>query len=273
MKDRIISGVLLVAFFLAIVIFNTSFPLALNIAIALISAVSVFEVLKALGLDRKLFVMVPSMLAAFAVQFFDFQDANLVIYGIYFALIFCGMLWNHKTVSFKDVAVGISMTVMIPLALQCIVLVRSLTTEHGIFYALIAVFSAWIPDTGAFFAGKFFGKHKLCPNISPKKTVEGLIGGIVSSVVILQLVGIVYSNFFYGGTHDVSQLSLLIIGAFGSLVSVLGDLSFSLIKRSCAIKDFGNVIPGHGGILDRFDSVIFTSPFVYFVALLLPMIP
>jgi len=273
MKERVFSGTLLVIFMLAIVLFNTSFPLALNIAVALVSAVSVYEVLKAAGLERRLFVMIPSVLAATAVQFFDFQDVNLVIYGAYFACIFCAMLWNHKTVSFKDIAVAISMTVMIPLALQCIVLVRSLTTEHGIFYALIAVFSAWIPDTGAFFAGKLFGRHKLCPNISPKKTVEGLIGGVISSILIMQLAGIVYSNFFYGGTHDVSQFSLLIIGAFGSLVSVLGDLSFSLIKRSCAIKDFGNVIPGHGGILDRFDSVIFTAPFVYLVALLLPMIP
>lgn len=273
MKERVFSGALLVVFFLAIVLFNTSFPFALNIAIALISAVSVYEVIKAVGLERRWFVLVPSMLAAAATQFFDFQDVNIVIYGLYFASIFCAMLRHHKEVSFKDIAVVISMTVMIPLALQCIVLVRSLTTEHGIFYALIAVFSAWIPDTGAFFAGKFFGKHKLCPNISPKKTVEGLVGGVVSSIVILQLVGVIYSNFFYGGTHDVSQLSLLIIGSLGAFVSVLGDLSFSLIKRSCAIKDFGNVIPGHGGILDRFDSVIFTAPFVYIVAMLLPMIP
>ena len=77
---------------------------------------------------------------------------------------------------------------------------------------------------------------------------------------------------FYGGTRQIHLLTLFVIGLFGSLVSVLGDLSFSLIKRSCHIKDFGNVIPGHGGVLDRFDSVIFTAPFVYLVLRLLPMV-
>ena len=273
MKNRIFSGVLLVAFLLVIVLFNTTFPLALNIAVGVISAVAVYEGIKAIGLGSRLYVVLPSMLVALAVQFNEFPDANLIIYALYFACVFCAQLRYHKEVSFRDVAVAICLTLMIPLALQCVVLVRSLNVEHGSFYALIAVFSAWIPDTGAFFAGKFLGKHKLCPVISPKKTVEGFIGGIVSSAIILQLLGFLYTTFVYTGENHVSMISMLVIGVFGALVSVLGDLSFSLIKRSCAIKDFGNVIPGHGGILDRFDSVIFTSPFVYFVALLLPMIP
>ena len=273
MKNRVFSGVVLVAFLLVIVLFDTSFPIALNIAIGFISAIAVFEGLKAIGLEKKLHIVVPSMIVALVVQFIEFPDANLILYALYFACIFCAQLKHHKEVPFRDVAVGICLTLMIPLALQCIVLVRALNTDHSVFYALIAVLAAWIPDTGAFFAGKFFGKHKLCPNISPKKTVEGFIGGIVVSVLVLQLAGWVCSTFIYGATRAVSPLSMLIIGVFGSLVSVLGDLSFSLIKRSCGIKDFGNVIPGHGGILDRFDSVIFTAPFVYLVAKLLPMIP
>ena len=96
---------------------------------------------------------------------------------------------------------------------------------------------------------------------------------MISSTLIILLLGWFFSSVFYGGTRQVNWLSLLIIGFFGSFVSVLGDLSFSLIKRSCHIKDFGNVIPGHGGILDRFDSVIFTAPFVYLVTLLFPMVP
>ena len=273
MKDRVFSGFILVVFLLAIIVFNTIFPPALNIAIALISAVAVYEIIKAIGLDKYWFITVPSMLTAIAVQFVEFQDANLLIYSLYVVCIFCAMLRHHKTVSFRDVSVAMCMVVLIPLALQSIVMVRSLTTDHGVFYALICVFAAWIPDCGAFFAGKFFGKHKLCPVISPKKTVEGFIGGIVSDAVLLPLLGIVYSALFCAGEEAVSWLSLLIIGVFGALVSVLGDLSFSLIKRCYHIKDFGNVIPGHGGILDRFDSVIFTAPFVYLVTKLLPMIP
>ncbi|MBP3704525.1 MAG: phosphatidate cytidylyltransferase [Clostridia bacterium] len=272
MKDRVFSGVFLVGFILAIVVFNFSFPLALNIAVAVIAAIAVYEMIKAIGLDRRWFIIVPSMITAVAVQFVNFQDANLLIYSLYVAAIFCAMLRYHKQVSVSDVSVAMFMIVLIPLALQCIVMVRNLNTEHGIFYALVCIFSAWIPDCGAFFAGKFFGKHKLCPVISPKKTVEGLIGGVVCSTLVLQLAGWVYSTFFYGGTHDVSWVSMLIIGLAGSLVSTLGDLSFSLIKRSYKIKDYGNVIPGHGGILDRFDSVIFTAPFVYLVTYLLPMV-
>ena len=102
--------------------------------------------------------------------------------------------------------------------------------------------------------------------------MEGLIGGVLSSVIILQLVGLIFTYGIYGGERQANWLSLLIIGFFGAFVSVLGDLSFSLIKRSCHIKDFGSVIPGHGGILDRFDSVIFTAPFVYMVTMLLPIV-
>lgn len=273
MKDRVLSGFILVVFFLAIIVFNHSFPLALNIAIALISAVAVYEIIKALGLSSRWYITLPSVVTAIVVQFVEFQNANLVIYAAFTACVFGALLRFHNEISFKEVAVVYSMVVIIPLALQTIVLVRSLNVEHGMFYALISVFAAWVPDCGAFFAGKLFGRHKLCPVISPKKTVEGLIGGVISSVILLQVFGWVFSAIFYGGARDVSHLALLIIGFFGAFVSVLGDLSFSLIKRSCGIKDFGNVIPGHGGILDRFDSVIFTAPFVYMVTLLLPMVP
>lgn len=273
MKDRVLSGAILVIFFLAIIVFNRSFPLALNIAIALISALAVYEVIKALGLSNRWFITVPSVAVAVLVQFCGFQDANLLIYSAFTACMFGALLRYHREITFKEVAVVYSMVVMIPLALQTIVMVRRLSENHGMFYVLICVFAAWIPDAGAFFSGKLFGKHKLCPEISPKKTVEGMVGGVISSTVIILLLGWFFSAVFYSGTRQVNWLSLLIIGFFGSFTSVLGDLSFSLIKRSCHIKDFGNVIPGHGGVLDRFDSVIFTAPFVYLVTLLFPMVP
>ena len=273
MKDRIFSGIILIIFFLAIIVFNRSFPLALNIAIALISALAVYEVIKALGLSKRWYITAPSLATAVLVQFCEFQDANLYIYAAFTACVFGALLANHREISFKEIAVVYSMVVIIPLGLQTIVLVRGLHAEHGMFYALVCVFSAWIPDAGAFFAGKLFGKHKLCPEISPKKTVEGLIGGVLSSVIILQLVGLIFTYGIYGGERQANWLSLFIIGFFGAFVSVLGDLSFSLIKRSCHIKDFSSVIPGHGGILDRFDSVIFTAPFVYMVTMLLPIVP
>ena len=183
------------------------------------------------------------------------------------------MIVYHKETTFKEVGVLYSMVVLIPSALQTLVSLRSLGGKHGMFLVLIAVLSAWVADAGAYFAGTFFGKHKLCPNISPKKTVEGAVGGIIVDIVVMLLCGVAFSQLYYGGAVGVNYPVLFLIGLFGSVLSMMGDLSFSLIKRSCHIKDFGQVIPGHGGILDRFDSVIFTAPFVYILVGFLPLVP
>jgi phosphatidate cytidylyltransferase len=271
MKQRIISGAVLIIFFAAVIFFNQSFPLALNIAVAVISCASVFELIKALGLERKWFLTAPALAAAAAVPFCG-GEFKFLIYCVFTLLLFSAMLRYHKETTFKEVAVLYSMVVLIPSALQTLVSIRALNQNHGMFYVLIAVLAAWLADVGAFFAGTFFGKHKLCPEISPKKTVEGAIGGLLFNVLCMVLFGVIFSQVYYGGQTSVNYLSLVIIGSFGTLVSMLGDLSFSLIKRSCHIKDFGQVIPGHGGVLDRFDSVIFTAPFVYLVVLYLPIV-
>ena len=279
MKDRVLSGVTLVAFFMAIVVFNRSFPLALNIAIAFISALAVFEVIKALELSDRWYITVPGMTAAVLVQFCEFQQANIFIYSAFTACIFCALLRHHREITFKEMAVVYSMVVLIPLALQTIVLVRTLSDQHGMFYALVCVFSAWIPDAGAFFAGKLFGKHKLCPEISPKKTVEGAIGGLLGGVIgmtVFKLVAdsmahtlTVYPPIEMAAGSQISWGAVFALGIIGSTISQIGDLSFSVIKREFGVKDYGNLLPGHGGILDRFDSVTFVAPFVWLALQLL----
>ena len=116
------------------------------------------------------------------------------------------------------------------------------------------------------------GKNKLCPEISPKKTIEGVIGGVAVCVFSLILIGLLFNNLMFYNRYRINYILLIFMGIIGSLVSALGDLCFSAIKRSCHIKDFGNVIPGHGGILDRFDSVIFVVPYVYLFLKLFPVI-
>lgn len=113
-------------------------------------------------------------------------------------------------------------------------------------------------DTFAYFTGRFFGNHKLIPSISPKKTVEGAIGGIIGSIVGCVIFALLFPQ------SNVSLYLGVVIGLLGSLVAQIGDLVASAIKRNCYIKDFGKIIPGHGGILDRFDSILFVSPFIYF---------
>ena len=270
MKQRILSGAILALFFAAIVLFNQSFPLALNIVVALISVTAVFELVKALGLARKWFLAAPALAAAALIPFCK-GNVQFLVYCLFTLLLFSAMLIYHQETTFKEVGMLYSMVVLIPSALQTLVSLRDLSDNHGMFYVLIAVLSAWVADVGAYFAGTFFGKHKLCPNISPKKTIEGAIGGMVVDVVAMLLCGVFFTELYHHGNAQASYLALFIIGLFGSVLSILGDLSFSLIKRSCHIKDFGQVIPGHGGILDRFDSVIFTAPFVYLLVGFLPL--
>ena len=127
-------------------------------------------------------------------------------------------------------------------------------------FVWIIILSAFGTDIFAYFSGYFFGKHKLCPKISPKKTVEGSIGGIVGAVLLCGIFGAVFIKGYL--------IHCLILGALGGVFSQFGDLSASIFKRKMGIKDYGNLIPGHGGILDRFDSVLFTAPLVYYYLLL-----
>jgi phosphatidate cytidylyltransferase len=127
--------------------------------------------------------------------------------------------------------------------------------ELGKIYVWLIFILAFMTDTCAYFAGYFFGKHKLIPQVSPKKTIEGSIGGILGSTI---------SCVVFGYLFDLNLVHMIIIGSIGSVVAQVGDLFASSIKRYIGIKDYGKLIPGHGGILDRFDSVIFTAPFVYY---------
>jgi phosphatidate cytidylyltransferase len=124
----------------------------------------------------------------------------------------------------------------------------------------LVILTAFGTDIMAYFTGFFLGKHKLCLNISPKKTVEGAIGGIVGSVILCTLFGYLIS--------EGPLIHFILIGLFGSMAAQAGDLTASIFKRKMGIKDYGNLIPGHGGILDRFDSVLFTAPFVYYYIML-----
>jgi phosphatidate cytidylyltransferase len=272
LKDRVTSAVTIIFFFAAIVVFNHSFPMALNIAIALVSVLSVYEIISALGLSKNYILLVPSLVFACALPFVVSSYFQFLFYFAYTVVMFGSLIIYHQFVTFRELGVIYSMALMIPTALETIINIRDSGGSHGMFYVIIAISSAWIADTGAFLAGSIWGKHKLCPNISPKKTIEGVIGGFVLNIAAMLIFGYIFQVLYYRHSVGVSYVSLLIIGVIGTLLSILGDLSFSLIKRSCHIKDFSEIIPGHGGILDRFDSVIFEAPFVYLLVQVLPIV-
>lgn len=140
--------------------------------------------------------------------------------------------------------------------------------QYGQFFVWLVFICAWGCDTGAYFTGVTLGKHKLIPDLSPKKTIEGSVGGIVLATILALVYGILIEKVFILDKVN-TPLLCAITGAFGSILAQIGDLAASAIKRFTGIKDYGNLIPGHGGIIDRFDSVLLTAPAVYYTMLIL----
>lgn len=153
----------------------------------------------------------------------------------------------------------------VPVMLSFIYLTRTYT--DGIHLVWLVFISSWVCDTCAYCAGMLLGKHKLVPKLSPKKTVEGAIGGILGASLVGALFGLYLSNVLLQDTAIIWMLA--VICGVGAIVSQIGDLTASAIKRNHDIKDYGNLIPGHGGILDRFDSVIVTAPMIYILAVMI----
>ena len=174
-------------------------------------------------------VVVASLLYLFDIEHRKLEDAMATITGIFYVVFFS----FHVT------------------------LVEQ--TQYGLMVWLIVI-TAFGTDIMAYFSGYLLGKHKLCPHISPKKTIEGSVGGVIGSVVLSGLFG-----YFF---MDDVLVHCMIIGVLGGIISQFGDLTASVFKRKMGIKDYGNLIPGHGGILDRFDSVLFTGPMVYYYIVL-----
>ncbi len=185
----------------------------------------------------------------------------LFISPLFIIVLLIFSIFNFNKINIFDCAVTLLGFYYIPVLLSFIYLVR----EHsfGQLFVWLIFICAWGCDTGAYFVGILFGKHKLAPELSPKKTIEGAIGGVAFATIIALIYGFTISTFFAFNEFNIT-LSCTIIGLVGSVFAQLGDLSASAVKRYTSIKDFGNIIPGHGGILDRFDSILLTAPGVFF---------
>ena len=148
-----------------------------------------------------------------------------------------------------------------------IVLVRYM--DNGKYLIYLVLLGACGTDIFAYFVGVLTGKHKLCPTISPKKTIEGAIGGVFGAIICFVGFGLVMQHCF---KMDVNYVNLLILGAVSGVLSEIGDLAASMIKRQYQIKDYGHLLPGHGGIMDRLDSIIVIAPLVYYFVKYLPVL-
>ena len=168
---------------------------------------------------------------------------------------------RENAVAFQDICAVLLGGVAIPLAMSCLLRLRLLNYGGGL--VLMPLVAAFMSDSAALFTGMACGKHKLASKASPKKTVEGAMGGLVGGVLGMIVFRIV---FFFVTLQPLSIGWCMVIGLVGAFMGQLGDLSFSVIKRQCGIKDYGRLLPGHGGVLDRFDSVIFAAPVVWMIA-------
>ena len=269
MKTRIISAVVALCLFIPCLYFSEL--ILFDLLVCAMCLVAAFELVRCVGLHKKAQVVIPTAIISaglpLTIRVFDKRDIFLQIYAVvFFIYIFwmlCCAVFSKGKIIITD-AVAASVTVMYALFGLCsILMLRS--SENGVYVYLLVYDSAWMSDTGAYFTGVFLGKHKLIPDVSPKKTVEGAIGGVVICVLSFLLYGFIVSKSF-GKSAD--YLLFASAGLILSVISMCGDLIASLLKRRYDIKDYGNIMPGHGGVMDRFDSVIATSSFLYLLFLI-----
>lgn len=272
MKTRIISGAVGVII-LAAVIYFRDIPYLLNTVLALLSAIAVHELFAAKGFasNKPLSVLgtVAAALPLFLSSSFLVNWGLLMIF-VYVLLLFLVMMKYKDSLQLGDIAFAFASSLLLPTAFSCLIGINNFKETLGgvtdgdvLFFIILAVCGAWIADTGAYFTGMLLGKHKLAPVISPKKTVEGFVGGIVFNMLVFALAGFIYTRIDSGVA--VNYLFLLILGALSAVIGCVGDLSASVIKRKAGIKDYGKIMPGHGGIMDRFDSFLMVVPMMYIV--------
>lgn len=256
LKTRVITGVF-IALILCLVICVSHIPWLLNLLIAALSSQAIFELYRATSVKNK-YIYFISYIAAIILTFVKLPGYEFIV-GIFFVCALSGFIYasnNIKELHKIELPFSVVMALMIILFYKGVSDIR--ITDNGLYILILTMLVGVITDIAAYFIGKGFGKHKLCIKISPNKTIEGAVGGALCSVIVLTAVsGAVAST----GIIAVNYPLLITYLFLASVVGQIGDLALSAIKRIVGIKDYGSLLPGHGGILDRFDSFLFVVPF------------
>jgi phosphatidate cytidylyltransferase len=270
MKTRIMAAVVLIPVLLVLVLAAPKMISAVIFAALL--AIGSYELLYRTHLVKHSRLVIYSSVMAFAVVMWSYAGAvhawlliGLLLYTI---VLFTEMMVDHVKVRIEMIALCYVAGAIVPFLLSS--LIRILTMTTGRYVVLIPFAIAFLSDGGAYFAGLKFGKHKLAPVVSPNKTIEGALGGLIAAMLGMLIYALVLDLAF--SQFRVNYGIAILYGLVGSLVGVFGDLCFSIIKRQTGIKDYGNLIPGHGGVLDRFDSMMMVAPLVESLLLLAPMV-
>ena len=277
MFKRILTGVIAFCFLLVPVVFFAD-TVVLPIAVAFFGVVATYEVLHCVGLHKNLWVSAPLYLVSaalpFGIRYFAIGSVLALPMALCVVLIYllATAVFSHGKTDIRDVSTSLVLWLYTLIGFAGLIIIHDFIRGGQYFY-LLAFVGAWVTDTFAYFTGMLLGKHKLIPDVSPKKTVEGAVGGVVFCTLSFVVFGLLYNRFWLAdGDGAIPLLAMAIVGFIVSIVSQIGDLSLSLLKRKYGIKDFGKIFPGHGGVLDRFDSVlavsiILTVSFVFLTAL------
>ena len=265
MKQRIISAFFGIIVLVAVMLGGN---VIFDIAVMLISSMAIYEVISAIRIKRNSVMTLVSMLLPVVVMIVSHINREYIFSVVYLfiAVYLIMMLFNHGKYTFSEVARYIAVSVMITLSFIHISFVRAF--DNGIICVFIVFIGSWITDTCAYFTGMAIGKHKLAPKISPKKTIEGSIGGVVGVTIIITAYTLICANII---NMNVNIYSMIAVGLLSGVLSQFGDLCASIIKRENDVKDFGNIMPGHGGVMDRFDSFLFVAPALYYVLKFFPV--
>ncbi len=266
-KDRLISGIILVALMIVTLYFGGFVSLFM---IELISLIGIYELMrvpkhwsKELMVITEVFTVLMYAFLGVGYTFRAYGFIYLFLMVVFMMILMCFYVFRYPKYKLHDIMLPFFAFFYVGVMLSFIYSVRFLT--NGGAYVVLVFLAAWGNDTLAYCVGKLFGKHKMSPKLSPKKSIEGFVGGVVGAAIL----GVIYSFIFgkiTGTLVDVKLITVFaVICGLGGAISVVGDLAASAIKRQFDIKDYGNLIPGHGGIMDRFDSIIMTAPIVYYL--------
>lgn len=288
-NDRFISSLVIIALLIVFLIsFMANARIVYTVVVALISVMATYEMIHVVGAKSKLLIAIAGAVSAFTVFAVSYKiavPAVGVLYGFYTMLMLAISVFDNKNIRYTDAVMAVFSSIFIPNAFSCIIRLNDIADfnssyKHyeGLFMVGMCFVCSWLTDTFAYIVGSKLGKHKMCPVISPKKSVEGAIGGLVISglfapllLYIFHIIGVHFMDYYIFGTDNMKYLYVVPVAIFGSCVSMVGDLAASVLKRNFGIKDFSKLIPGHGGIMDRFDSCVFVFPTLYGIMYLLSL--
>ncbi len=261
MKTRIISGAVAVALLIAVLVVNTYWSVTAVIFIAVLAALAAYEMLYNTGCVKIKTAVFGAMIYSCVIQFSYaglFFVPPTVLTILYVLFIVCVTLKCHTNFKPDAITMCLSMPVVISYAFSTLTALLNSADGLGLFYLVLLLNFSSVADCFAYFTGVAIGRHKLAPVISPKKTIEGVVGGVIGSVIGTVIICLIFNRYIIGGSFNI--LLLCLITPFMVAVGIVGDLFTSAIKRSYGIKDYGNLMPGHGGVLDRFDSILLSAP-------------